>query len=111
MPRGTISKDGDTRIAPNGYHYVKVDGQWRLRHHVVAEASLGRPIKGNEIVKFIDGCRTNFDPSNISVTVKKLSSVQSRLAKVNRHIRELQELRSELLTEERELKANKAKKV
>jgi len=109
MPRGTPAKPGDVSIAQNGYSYTQTDLGRRLTHHLIAEESLGRPLTGNERVSFADGDRTNFDPTNIVVTVKHEQSINKRLTKINNKIHELQKERSELLTAQRNLKAQKAR--
>lgn len=79
MPRGKPSKDGATNVAANGYHYTKVDGKFRLTHHIIAERALGRAIAPDELVSFADNDRTNLDPSNIVVSKKK-ASLDARIA-------------------------------
>lgn len=109
MPRGTRAKEGDVSIAQNGYSYTHTKEGRRLTHHIIAEEKLGRPLASNERVSFADGDRTNFDPSNILVTIKQAASIASRLAKVNRKIHELQQERSQLLALQKELKNQEAK--
>lgn len=106
MPRGQVAKPGDVCIAQNGYSYTYTELGRRLTHHLVAEEKLGRALQGNERVSFVDGDKTNFDPSNIVVTLKQITSINKRLAKINQKIYELQEERSELLKLQREIKAN-----
>lgn len=74
-----------------------------MTHHLIAERKLGRRLN-NEIVRFKDGDKTNFDPSNIEVIQKKTGSLRKRLALVEAKIEELQEERADLL---RELGASK----
>lgn len=89
MPRGKASAIGDTRIAANGYHYTKAEKGWRLTHHIIAEREiLGRPLRENERVEFIDG-RTLLDASNIRVTVQGRGSLRRRKAQLEERIREL----------------------
>lgn len=90
MARGRNAKDGDTRIAKNGYHYTKVDGRWRLTHHLVAEKTLGRALVQGERVTFKDNDRTNFKPNNIKVTQTGGSSLSRRAAQLEARIQELQ---------------------
>lgn len=71
MTKGESVLLGSVRIAQNGYHYVKTADGWKLKHHIIAEAQLGRPIKKTERVFFVDRDRTNFDPENIKVEEKK----------------------------------------
>jgi hypothetical protein len=97
--RGSKAEDGATRVAQNGYHYTKVNGKWRLTHHIVAEAKLGRPIREDERVVFI-GSKTDLSPGNIKVQQKGTSSARRRLAYLEARINELRaeadELRKEL---------------
>lgn len=83
-------QDGEEYCAKNGYWYRKVDGKWKLIHHIVAEENLGRPLLPNEGVYFDDGDRNNLDSKNIKIRIKGKSSVRSRLAVVQERIRELQ---------------------
>jgi hypothetical protein len=88
--RGAAVPDGTRRVAPNGYHYIKVNGSWRLYHHVVAEKNLGRSLKPDEGVYFKDKDRENFHPNNIVVRVKKGTSKAARRARLEAKIAELQ---------------------
>jgi HNH endonuclease len=100
MPRGRASTDGDTRVSPNGYHYTRVNGAWRLTHHLVAEKMLGRPIDtGTEMVRFKTGNKLNLDPSNIEVIPKNKTTVRKKLAGVEARIAELEAQREDLLEE------------
>jgi hypothetical protein len=79
------------RVSQNGYWYVKLDtGQWKLKHHTVAEESLGRPIAADERVIFKDRDRTNFNPDNIDVVKKGKTSKNRRIAQIRARIQELQ---------------------
>lgn len=96
MPRGVVSKDGDTNTSKNGYHYTRVDGRFRLTHHLVAESILGRPIEPDETVSFKDGDRTNLTPNNIQVTKRKTSR-KSQIAVLEARIMELKAQRDHLV--------------
>lgn len=87
--RGQASKLGDTRIAPNKYHYTKTETGWRLTHHIVAEKVLGRPLRYNERVAFKDSDRANLEPNNIVVTQKGVASKEQRKARIRARIAEL----------------------
>lgn len=106
MPRGVQSKDGDTNVSKNGYHYTRQNGKWRLTHHLIAEKKLGRPLRENELVRFCDSDRTNFEPGNIEVIVRK-GSLRGRIAAIEAKIMELEAERQKLLARERELKRTK----
>jgi hypothetical protein len=88
--RGKNAQDGDTRVAPNGYHYTKENGKWRLTHHIVAERALGRSLTGAERVSFKDGDRENLSPENILVAPKK-NTKQDRIARLKERIAALQQ--------------------
>lgn len=97
MARGKNAKVGDTRTAPNGYHYTKTEDGWRLTHHILAEKSLGRKIKKNERVYFKDGDRTNLSKDN--VLVKRVRTKKDRLAEIDNKIAILKQEREELLAD------------
>jgi HNH endonuclease len=99
VPRGATAQDGDERVAPNGYHYLKVNGKWQLKHHVIAAQTLGRPIRDTERVEFKDKNRHNFAPSNIQVVPRGKGSTRRRLAAIEARIDELVAERDELKKE------------
>jgi hypothetical protein len=71
MPRGKAANVGDTRTAANGYHYTKTVEGWRLTHHIKMEEHLGRPLKENERVEFIDSSKKmDFSAKNLRVTIQ-----------------------------------------
>lgn len=90
MPRGHASKVGETNISSNGYHHTRTENGWRLTHHIVAETILGRPLKEEEMVRFKDSDKSNLDPSNIDVVVKK-KRPRARAAKLRAKIMEMQD--------------------
>lgn len=93
--RGQRADVGATRVAPNGYHYTKVEGGWRLTHHIYAERYLGRPLREDERVAFATGNKLDFSEDNIRVLPKGKASIRRRRAVVEARIEELQaELRS-----------------
>lgn len=96
MPRGKPSKDGDTNVSDNGYHYTKVGGKFRLTHHIIAEQTLGRPLEADETVRFADGDRTNLSPDNIVVSKRK-TSINGKIAALNARILELTAERDRLV--------------
>jgi hypothetical protein len=69
--RGKASSIGDTRVSLNGYHYTRTETGWQLTHRLVAEEKLGRPLRENERIRFVDNDRTNLDSDNIVVYVTK----------------------------------------
>lgn len=96
MARGRNAEVGATRVAQNGYHYTKVqdDGTgkpgWRLTHHLVAEKKLGRAIRTDERVEFLDGKRSNLSPDNVRVVEKGRGSQRRRLAQLEARRDEIQ---------------------
>lgn len=101
--RGKASSIGQERVAQNGYHYIKVErdgkAQWILKHWLVAEKKLGRRIREDERVVFLNGKKHDFRPENIEVREKGKGSVRRRLAQVRSRIEELQAEEAELLRE------------
>jgi hypothetical protein len=99
MPRGRPAEDGAKRWSPNGYHYTRVDGKWRLTHHLIMEKKLGRPINTEtEMVRFI-GSRRDLRPENIEIIPKNKVSERKRLATLEAQIKELTAQRDMLLEE------------
>lgn len=91
MARGNAAEEGAESTAANGYHYIKLDGKWRLKHHIIAETSLGRSIDTKtERVIFIDGDRHNLDPDNIKVVAKGIKSNATKIARIRSRIADLQ---------------------
>lgn len=100
MPRGKKSKVGDTRVAPNGYHYTRTTTGWELTHRLVAEKELGRALTPEERVRFIDGDRSNRDPDNLEVYEIKQASKEKKKARIEARIEELQAQLQELELEQ-----------
>ena len=105
MPRGQVSAAGEERVAQNGYHYVRTGNGWRLKHHIVAEEKLGRPLKPSETACFADKDRTNFNPKNIVIKTKGASSINKRIAVIEATVKELLAEREILLKQREALKA------
>src|SRR3954447_24163559 len=100
MPRGRPAEDGTERKSPNGYWYVRVDGEWRLKHHLVAEEMLGRPIDTErDMVRFKTGNKDDLSPENIEVIPKNKQGARKRLAMLDARIKELQAQRTLVLEE------------
>jgi hypothetical protein len=90
MPRGRTSKDGDTNVSANGYHYTRKDGKWRFTHHLIAERNLERSLHDNESAYFVDGNRKNLSPDNIGIRIKGQVSNGRKKARLEARIAELQ---------------------
>jgi hypothetical protein len=71
MSKGKLTKVGEEHVNANGYTMVKTSTGWRLKHHLVAEEILKRPLTEQERVSFKDNDRTNFSPDNIIVAIKR----------------------------------------
>jgi HNH endonuclease len=96
MPEGAES-------VVNGYAVVKVDGKWRYKHHLIAEAQLGRPLEPNERVSFRDKNRMNLDPENIEVKRKQSTKRWKRLRLLRRRILDMDAKLLELKAEYQQL--------
>lgn len=89
MTRGHTSKEGDERVAANGYHYTKTTDKWELTHHLILEQKLGRRLGPEERAVFVDGKRGNLHPDNIEVREKGRGSLRRRKAIIESRISEL----------------------
>lgn len=96
---GKKAADGATRLAPNGYHYTKVNGKWRLTHHLTAEKSLGRPLRSDERVLFKAGYDRR-DYANADALIirpvmngkaQRLERLREKRRLIDEQIRELEE--------------------
>jgi hypothetical protein len=95
--RGQRSQPGQTRVAPNGYHYTRTpDRGWQLTGRLIAEKKLGRLLRPDERVRYKDNDRNNLSPDNILVTVKVPVSGSTKRARLEAKIAELQAQLEEL---------------
>lgn len=94
--RGIHSEKGAERVAKNGYWYVRTEDGWRLKHHVVMEAELGRPLQDNERVYFIDGDKKNIVASNLEIRTVKPRSKIALQRKLDDLQKQLDELKAQL---------------
>ena len=90
---GKHRPEGFEYQAMNGYWYRKVDGKWKLIHHIVAEEKLGRKIDPKEErVTFRDNDRDNLSPDNIIVKpksggrLKRIAQLEERIAKLQEEL-------------------------
>jgi|SRR5690349_4805280 len=89
--RGRKSPVGEEYIAANGYKYRKVEGGWRLVHHIIAEEQiLGRPLLPSESVRFKSSDKLNLQADNLEVVTKGKTTLQKRRAQLEARIAELQ---------------------
>jgi hypothetical protein len=104
--RGQAAKVGDERKSQNGYWYVKTEDRgWVLKHWLIKEKELGRRINSEtEMVRFANGKRGDFTPSNIIIVEKGQSSLRKREAVLEARIADLQaeldDVRSQLKKQE-----------
>ncbi len=82
MSRGTPARVGDKRTAPNGYEYIKTTNGWVTMGRYIAGQKLGRHLRPNERIKYLDGDHSNNDPANIEVYVVKQSNPKRKLARL-----------------------------
>jgi len=97
MARGSKSKEGDTRVAANGYHYTRGTTKWRLTHHIIVEQGLGRSLRANERVYFRDGDRTNLAPNNLDIRVVKPKTKAAKRAEIEAKIDDLKDRLDDLV--------------
>lgn len=90
MARGRNATVGDTRVAPNGYHYTRTEEGWRLTHHIVAEKKYGRKLTEGERVVFLNGKRNDLSPSNVEIRQQAATNLRRRQAQLEVRIEELQ---------------------
>jgi hypothetical protein len=88
--RGSAAPNGATNVSKNGYHYTKVDGKWRLTHHILAEKVLGRPLEEDERVSFANGKKHDLREANLVIAKRGTSSLRRRKAQLEARIQELQ---------------------
>lgn len=101
MVRGRKAEIGDTRIAPNGYHYTRTPDGWESTHRILLERKLGRKLRRGERARFKDGNRANLDPANLEVYTTKPPSANARRARLEAKIDELQAELEELDNDDR----------
>ena len=95
MSRGKPSKVGDTKVSPNGYHYTRIETGWELTGRVIGAQKLGRALRSNERIRFIDGNQLNLVPENVEVREVKTTPGAKR-ARLEARIEELQAQLAEL---------------
>ena|SRR5438105_1198768 len=91
MARGAISELGTENVSQNGYTYVKTEDGWKLKHHIIAEKKIKRPLEKNERAFFKDGDKTNFKPSNIEIKTTRepedpFEKLKKRVIDLEKHI-------------------------
>jgi hypothetical protein len=77
-------------VNQNGYHNTRTQDGWELTHRLVAEKKLGRKLKANEMVRFVDNDRTNLSPDNIEIIETGNHSLRRKKASLEARIEELQ---------------------
>lgn len=79
---------------PQGYIHVKTPDGWKLKHRLVMEQVLGRPLAAGERIIFKDGDRKNCDPENLVLQIVKkenLSDLYAQRAKLLRQLEQIDE--------------------
>lgn len=62
------AEEGRESIGEDGYvRTYDANGKWRLKHRIVMEAKLGRPLLRSEVVIFLDKDKTNCSPDNLTI--------------------------------------------
>lgn len=89
--------EGHEFVAANGYHYRKVNGTFRLVHHLIAEEKLGHPLDTTtHRVFFKDKDRDNLDPDNVIVAekrnsrYKRIETIKRKIALLEDELRDLE---------------------
>lgn len=95
MTRGKPSEVGATKVSGNGYHYTRTPNGWELTGRYIGAQKLGRALRSNERIKFLDGNQLNLDPDNIEVREVKTTS-GTKKAQLEARIEELQAKLAEL---------------
>jgi hypothetical protein len=90
VTRGKAAQVGDIKVSQNGYSYTRTETCWRLTHHLIAEEKLGRGLRADERVEFLDRDRKNLDPHNILVR-KRNKGLKHRKKSLELQIQKLQE--------------------
>ncbi len=63
---------------------------WVLTHRMLIEKDMGRDLRNNERIKFLDGDRKNLDLSNLVVYQVRQKTRQRRISRLESRIEELQ---------------------
>lgn len=90
---------GHEELTPQGYIRVKTAiGVWRLKHHLIAEEKIGRPLRpGIERVIFKDGNRDNLNSENIEVVPtrngreQRKQKLKDQIERLTAELRELED--------------------
>lgn len=82
--------EGTTRVSANGYHYTKVNGTWRLTHHIVMEEVLGRSLLPNERVCFNSSDKLDLRPENLRIQIKGTVKLRQKKDQLEARIEDLQ---------------------
>ena len=102
MPRGVARPIGYEVTMKNGFVKVKTaePDVWTLKHHVVAEQKLGRPLESGERVTLFNSKETRSDPKPEDVLVVKVKPKTQKTKKMTKdsRIEELEDRVGELKT-------------
>lgn len=90
MAKGKAVDNGSTRVAPNGYHYTKVNGTWRLTHHIKMEEYIGRKLRDGERVHFVTGNKLDFSKKNLRLVVQGTTTARKKVAQLEAKLQDVQ---------------------
>jgi hypothetical protein len=75
---GTNHWKGGRTVQPNGYVWIRIDGQYIAEHRLVMEKTLGRQLSCDEIIHHKDGNKSNNDFANLVVTNRSEHAIEHR---------------------------------
>lgn len=85
MSKGKHAELGTETVNANGYTWVKCVGEWRLKHHLVAEKRDGKSYPAKEFrISFANGNISDFTPSNIVVAPKRTAAKSTYYKRLHR---------------------------
>ena len=93
----TSAPIGTEKLTGTGYMNVKTgkgETGWELRHKVVIEEKLGRPLQPNERVYHLDGNKLNDEPDNLSI--KEVKNSQDPIQKLKVHLQKIEKRQDHL---------------
>jgi hypothetical protein len=100
MPRGYRSEIGARRKTQNGYWETRTERGWVYDHILIMEEKLGRDLRSNERVYFIDGNRDNLVPGNLEVRTIKPKTREARIATLEAKLDDIWDELEDLYDEE-----------
>lgn len=77
---GLNSRGRSDGFLSNGYVYLRVNNESRLRSHLVIEHMIGRPLRRGEVVDHINGNRVDDRPDNLRLFASNAEHVRTHWA-------------------------------